>query len=169
MLWAGANVRNVMRSLPIPLLLATFFLPANTAIAQTKAQPFAMVPRVPFYGTWENLMRARAAAPPAGSPVKRHTADPSCLPGQLRAAVGDVSARFGPVSIISTHRPGARIRGGRPSLHASCRAVDFKPAPGSYGKVASYLRQNWSGGVGTYSTGHIHIDVGERYRWHSGR
>ncbi|HSK30231.1 MAG TPA: D-Ala-D-Ala carboxypeptidase family metallohydrolase [Candidatus Limnocylindria bacterium] len=100
--------------------------------------------------------------------ARRHSSSTSCLPDQLKAALAGVQARFGPVTVISTHRPGARIRGGRPSLHASCRAVDFKPAPGTYGKVAAHLRSTWSGGIGTYSSGHIHIDMGDNYRWHSG-
>jgi hypothetical protein len=111
--------------------------------------------------------------PPVGPPrtrgVSRSHASTACLPGKLRSAVANVSARFGRVTVISTHRPGARIHSGRPSLHASCQAVDFKPARGAYGRVATYLRTNWDGGVGTYSSGHIHLDVGPRYRWHSSR
>jgi uncharacterized protein YcbK (DUF882 family) len=34
--------------------------------------------------------------------------------------------------------------------------------------VASYLKGSWQGGVGTYSSGHIHIDTGANYQWHSG-
>ena len=106
--------------------------------------------------------------PPAARGTRsRSHANTSCLPGNLRAALANVSARFGPITVISTHRPGARIRGG-PSLHASCRAVDFRPARGNYSKVATYLRNTWNGGLGTYSSGHIHLDVGSNYRWHSG-
>ena len=92
-----------------------------------------------------------------------------CLPASLKQALADVQSRFGAVEVVSTHRPGARISGtGHRSLHASCQAVDFRPARGTYGAVASYLRTNWQGGVGTYSSGHIHIDTGANYQWHSG-
>jgi uncharacterized protein YcbK (DUF882 family) len=83
-------------------------------------------------------------------------------------ALASIQTRFGPVTVVSTHRPGSRIGGGRPSWHASCRAVDFRPAPGTYAQVAAHLRQTWSGGVGTYSSGHIHIDTGPNLRWHQG-
>lgn len=109
---------------------------------------------------------------PAQSPARkgsgRSHASTSCLPGNLKAALADVQARFGPVAVISTHRSGAQIRGGRPSLHASCQAVDFRPARGTYGRVAAHLRTTWTGGFGTYSSGHIHIDVGPNLRWHAG-
>ena len=95
--------------------------------------------------------------------------DTGCLPASLKGALADVEAKFGPVEVVSTHRPGARIAGsGHRSLHANCQAVDFRPARGTYGAVASYLRANWQGGVGTYSSGHIHIDTGVNYTWHSG-
>ena len=71
--------------------------------------------------------------------------------------------------MISAHRPGARIAGsGRMSYHASCRAVDFNPPRGKYQQVASWLKANHRGGVGTYSCGmhHIHIDSGPAVRFH---
>jgi hypothetical protein len=92
----------------------------------------------------------------------------ACLPGELRSALADVQSRFGPVVVVSTHRPGARIGGGHMSKHANCQAVDFRPAPGTYAAVANHLRQTWNGGLGTYSSGHIHIDTGANYRWHTG-
>jgi uncharacterized protein YcbK (DUF882 family) len=97
------------------------------------------------------------------------TTNTGCLPASLQQALADVQAKFGPVEVVSTHRPGARIAGtGHRSMHASCEAVDFRPARGTYGAVASYLRGSWRGGVGTYSSGHIHIDTGANYHWHHG-
>ncbi|MGF1649951.1 MAG: YcbK family protein [Hyphomicrobiaceae bacterium] len=93
----------------------------------------------------------------------------SCLPPVLRARLAEIRRRFGPVKILSTYRPGARIAGtGRPSFHASCRAVDFHPPSGKYGKVVAFLQANHSGGVGTYSCRmrHIHLDNGPRVRFH---
>jgi hypothetical protein len=103
------------------------------------------------------------------SPERSASTSAGCLPAPLKQALADVQSRFGAVEVVSTHRPGARISGtGHRSLHASCQAVDFRPARGTYGAVASYLRTNWQGGVGTYSSGHIHIDTGANYQWHQG-
>ena len=87
--------------------------------------------------------------------------DTKCLPGSLKARLAEVQRKFGPVKVVSTHRPGAKIKGtGRTSLHASCRAVDFIPPRGKYGAVVSYLKGANSGHTLTYSSGHIHIDAG---------
>jgi len=93
-----------------------------------------------------------------------------CLPSSLRSTLQKVRAKFGPIVILSTHRPGARIAGsGRQSLHASCRAVDFKPTR-NHASVVAWLKANHSGGVGTYSgsMSHIHIDNGAHVRFHRG-
>ncbi len=92
----------------------------------------------------------------------------SCLPRELKSKLAQVNQKFGRVEIVSTYRGGARMPNGRSSFHASCRAVDFKPPPGRYSQVASWLKANHDGGVGTYSCGmhHIHIDNGPRIRFH---
>jgi hypothetical protein len=93
----------------------------------------------------------------------------SCLPSGLKAKLNQIREKFGPVKIVSTHRPGARIAGsGKRSYHASCRAVDFHPPKGKYSEVVAWLKANHAGGVGTYSCGmhHIHIDNGPRVRFH---
>ena len=92
-----------------------------------------------------------------------------CLPGSIKATLANIRAKFGPVTIVSTFRRGARIAGsGRPSLHASCRAVDFHPPKGKYSAVLAYLQKTHSGGLGTYSCGmhHLHIDNGPKVRFH---
>jgi uncharacterized protein YcbK (DUF882 family) len=87
----------------------------------------------------------------------------NCLPAALKSRLAEVRSKFGPIRIVSTHRPGAKIKGtGRTSLHASCRAVDFVPPKGKSKAVASYLRRANSGYTLTYSSGHIHIDTGGR-------
>lgn len=96
-------------------------------------------------------------------------AEAECMPGSLRSVLGKIRNKFGPVEVVSTHRPGARISGsGNASYHASCRAVDFNPPRGKYGAVVAWLRDNHDGGIGTYSCNlhHIHIDTGPRLRWH---
>lgn len=103
------------------------------------------------------------------APTPASAAGTSCLPGSIKAKLSQIRAKFGPVSIVSAHRPGARIRGsGKRSLHASCRAVDFHPPKGKYSQVVNWLKSTHSGGVGTYSCGmhHIHIDNGPRVRFH---
>jgi hypothetical protein len=102
-----------------------------------------------------------SGAEAAGNPT-------GCLPGSLKNTLSTLRAKFGPISIVSTHRPGARIAGTRKrSLHASCRAVDFHPPRGKYQAVLSYLLANHNGGVGTYGCAmhHIHIDNGPRVRY----
>ena len=97
------------------------------------------------------------------------SAQAACMPGQLRTIINQINSKFGRVQVISTHRPGARIRGsGKASYHASCRAVDFHPPRGKYGAVLAWLKSHHSGGIGTYSCNlhHIHIDTGPRVRWH---
>ncbi len=93
----------------------------------------------------------------------------SCLPGSLKSALSQIRNKFGSPIVLSTHRPGATVRGtGRRSLHASCRAIDFHPPRGKYKAVLAWLKRNHNGGIGTYSGthNHIHIDNGPRTRWH---
>jgi uncharacterized protein YcbK (DUF882 family) len=95
---------------------------------------------------------------------------PSCVPAVLRQTITSIEGQFGSVKVISSFRKGARIAGsGKPSYHASCRAIDFHPPRGAYGAVVSWLKANHKGGIGTYSCGahHIHIDNGQTARWHT--
>lgn len=93
----------------------------------------------------------------------------SCLPGELNARLSEVRSNFGSIQVISTHRPGATIAGsGKPSYHRWCRAVDFRPPAGKYAAVVAFLNSKHSGGLGTYSSGHIHIDNGPYIRFSKG-
>ncbi len=97
------------------------------------------------------------------------SADASCLPGELQSKLSQISSTFGSIKVISTHRPGATIAGsGKPSYHRWCRAVDFIPPSGKYSAVVAWLHSNHSGGVGTYSSGHIHLDNGPYVRFSHG-
>jgi len=92
-----------------------------------------------------------------------------CLPGVLKQRLSQIRSKFGPVRVVSTHRPGARIAGsGRRSFHSSCRAVDFHPPRGKHRAVVAWLKANHGGGVGTYgcAMNHIHIDNGPQVRFH---
>ncbi len=85
-----------------------------------------------------------------------------CLPGSVKTALGQLDSHFGGIKVISTHRPGARIAGsGRISLHASCRAADFRPPPGRYREVVAWLRNNFGGEVITYRGPNAHIHIGD--------
>jgi uncharacterized protein YcbK (DUF882 family) len=90
-----------------------------------------------------------------------------CLPSVLKSRLSSIRSMFGPVTVVSAHRPGARIRGsGKPSYHGSCRAVDFVPPSGKYDRVVRWLYANHEGGVGTYTCmNHIHIDNGPSVRF----
>lgn len=93
------------------------------------------------------------------------SASRSCLTPAARALLGRIEAQFGPVQVISTCRPGARIAGsGRPSKHASGNAVDFN-AGGRKQAIVNWLRANHtSGGTMTYARmSHIHVDIGPRF------
>lgn len=89
----------------------------------------------------------------------------SCLTAPAQALLGRIESEFGPMQIVSTCRPGARIRGtGRISRHASGNAIDFN-AGGRKGEVVRWLIANHkAGGVMTYADmSHIHVDIGYHF------
>lgn len=100
-------------------------------------------------------------------PTAAHAASESCLPGVLKHKLAQVRKLFGPVTVVSTFRRGATIRGsGKTSYHAWCRAVDFIPPKGKYSQVVRWLKANHDGGVGTYTCmNHIHVDNGPYVRF----
>jgi hypothetical protein len=104
----------------------------------------------------------------AGNILVRDTAPTRCLPDHLTRVVADVAARFGPLSVESTHRTPRRNRragGARHSLHLDCRAIDFRVHAPKH-KVMAYLRSRPEvGGLKVYRNGIIHIDNGERRSW----
>jgi uncharacterized protein YcbK (DUF882 family) len=95
------------------------------------------------------------------------TTSESCLPSSVKSRLAQIRKNFGSIQVVSTHRPGATIRGsGNRSYHSSCRAADFVPPKGKYGTVTKWLYANHEGGVGTYTCmNHIHIDNGPNVRW----
>lgn len=103
-----------------------------------------------------------------GAITVRENAPTHCLPGELRTVLADVAARFGPISIESTHRSrsrNARARGARGSLHLACRAVDFRLHARSSGVMAYLAARPEVGGLKRYRNGIIHIDNGSRRSW----
>jgi hypothetical protein len=109
-----------------------------------------------------------APTPQAAGPVPHRQArndGRGCLRPAARALLERIEAQFGPMQLISTCRPGARIAGsGRISKHASGEAVDFS-AGHRKGEVVRWLIANHkSGGTMTYAgMSHIHVDVGQHF------
>lgn len=93
-----------------------------------------------------------------------------CLPQSLKDTLATIESKFGKVTVISCFRKNAVVkRTGRKSLHASCRAVDFKHSKKN--EVHKWLLKNFKGGIGYYTgpCSHLHIDNGGNYRWYSKR
>ena len=127
----------------------------------------------PYYGFDGRTYGEPAPVPNWGRPeaknVRRVADDPQaprkCLTKPVHELLDKVEARFGPVKVISTCRPGARIAGsGRISRHASGNAVDFE-AGNRKGAIINWLVANHkTGGTMTYpSMSHIHIDIGQHF------
>ena len=98
----------------------------------------------------------------------------TCLKPAARALLERIEAEFGPMQIISTCRPGARIAGtGRISKHATGEAIDFSAGRRKADVVRWLIANHKSGGIMTYADmSHIHVDVGYRFvalNAHSGR
>ena len=115
--------------------------------------------------------QARAAGRHPARGRQAHPAAPAkndgrgCLRPAARALLERIEAQFGPMQIVSTCRPGARIAGsGRISKHASGEAIDFN-AGRRKGEVVRWLIANHkSGGTMTYAgMSHIHVDVGQHF------
>ena len=88
-----------------------------------------------------------------------------CLTSSARTLLNRIESNFGPVSIVSTCRPGAVIAGsGKPSKHRHGEAIDFD-AGGRKGAIVNWLIANHhSGGTMTYrDMSHVHVDVGYHF------
>jgi len=89
----------------------------------------------------------------------------ACLTRPARALLARIEGQFGPVQVISTCRPGARVAGtGRVSRHASGNAVDFNAGPRKGAVVRWLIANHHTGGTMTYARmSHIHVDIGQRF------
>lgn len=91
-----------------------------------------------------------------------------CVPNSLKVVLNEVSRRYGPVTVNSTHRSRSknrRIGGAKRSYHLKCQAVDFR-VKGNNRAVMKYLRRHPNvGGLKQYRSGFIHIDTGPRRSW----
>ena len=96
-----------------------------------------------------------------------------CVPASLKTVLNEVSARFGPLTIVSTThlQTDNHVSGGdREKLHAACKAVDFRIEGAATDEVLRYLRgRRGIAGLTSYRGGLIHIDANETYTEPSGR
>lgn len=140
-----------------PLIYASLKQPE--ALVQSDADPAK--PATASRPRFAALVETGTIAPRASAPT-------ACLPGELKTVMADVAARFGAVSVESTHRGSARNRragGARGSLHLACRAIDFRVA-GRTRAVMAFLKAHPEvGGLKVYRNGIIHVDNGERRAW----
>lgn len=82
-----------------------------------------------------------------------------CLKPEAVAMVKELVAKIGPIQITST----CGGRHARRSQHYSGKAIDFRPLATSARKaVAAAKALESTGGVGSYSNGIVHVDVGDR-------
>jgi len=86
----------------------------------------------------------------------------ACLTSPARELLERIQAQFGPVQIVSTCRPGARIAGtGRISKHASGEAIDFNAGNRKAEIVRWLIANHKAGGTMTYAgMSHVHVDIG---------
>jgi len=91
-----------------------------------------------------------------------------CVPDSLKVVLNEVSRRYGPVTVSSTHRSRSRNRqvgGAHQSYHLNCQAVDFR-VNGNPSAVLKFLRSHPNvGGLKRYRSGFFHIDTGPRRNW----
>lgn len=93
------------------------------------------------------------------------SASRNCLSYEAHRLLDTIERRFGPVQVISTCRPGAKVRGtGRPSRHASGNAIDFRAGARKQAIVEWLAATHRSGGLMTYRhSSHIHVDIGPHF------
>jgi hypothetical protein len=113
----------------------------------------------------EDLLAADAG--PARPATSRDSPDAprTCLTPAARALIERIEAKFGPVKLVSTCRPGATIAGsGRPSRHASGNAIDFDADRRKADIVEWLIANHHDGGTMTYADmDHIHVDIGPHF------
>jgi len=134
---------------------------------------FSTAASAAYYGFDGRNYGEPAKAPNWGRPeaknVKRVADDPEaprkCLTKAAHELLDKVEARFGPVRVISTCRPGARIAGsGRISRHASGNAVDFDAGSRKAAIIKWLVANHKGGGTMTYpDMSHIHMDIGHHF------
>jgi len=92
-----------------------------------------------------------------------HKVAMGCFPTKLQVILAKLNHKYGKKVIITS---GYRPHAGH-SQHAFCKAADIR-IPGVKGtEIAKFARSiEGIGGVGTYCSGIVHVDVGPRRDWH---
>lgn len=106
-----------------------------------------------------------ASAPVSADARGRATNARTCLTSPAKTLLAAIEATHGPMRLLSTCRPGARVRGtGSISRHASGNAIDFDAGKRKSEVVRWLIRNHWTGGTMTYARSrHIHVDIGKRF------
>ncbi len=82
-----------------------------------------------------------------------------CLKAETVAMIRELVEKIGPIQITST----CGGRHARNSQHYSGKAIDFRPLATTPRKAAAVAKTLEAvGGVGSYSNGLVHVDVGDR-------
>lgn len=82
-----------------------------------------------------------------------------CLKPETLAMIKELVAKIGPIKVTST----CGGRHARHSQHYRGKAIDFRPLATSARKAVAVAKSLEStGGVGSYSNGIVHVDVGDR-------
>lgn len=99
------------------------------------------------------------------TPADAASASRKCLTYEAWQLLDRIELAHGPVQVISTCRPGARVAGtGRISRHASGNAIDFRAGNRKAAIVAWLIEHHKTGGTMTYARkDHIHVDIGPRF------
>ncbi|HUH50161.1 MAG TPA: DUF882 domain-containing protein [Mycoplana sp.] len=135
------------------ILLAGLFTLSSFVVGEAQAGDHSKVPlRTP---------KARITlAYATQTPRVRH----NCFPGKLHAVLAYIAAKTGRRPLVTSgHRTGGR----RGSYHRKCMAADIRVPGVSVSKiVAAAKAAPGIGGIGTYCSGIVHVDVGPSRRWH---
>lgn len=117
---------------------------------------------------YDKMDAVTLAALPRGVAHIAYLAPSNCVPSGLKAVLGQISKKYGPITVNSTFRSTGKNRniGGKEhSMHLSCRAVDFRVHGNSAG-LMQWLASNHSvGGYNRYPAGFYHIDNGPKRTW----
>jgi len=162
---------------PVPPVPQLAKRPAKPVASEPQAAP--LIPPVPQPAVRPQRLAALPAEPelaPLVPPVPQLAIRPprrdsrsdrlrACLKPEARALLDRIEAEFGPMEIVSTCRPGARIAGtGRISKHATGEAIDFNAGSRKRVVVQWLIANHKAGGTMTYADmSHIHVDVGAHF------
>lgn len=112
-----------------------------------------------FAACWPVSASFAADAPLATISFQPQVKGLNCLKPETLAMVKELVAKIGAIQITST----CGGRHARNSQHYRGNAIDFRPLATSPRKATAVAKAIESvGGVGSYSNGLVHVDVGDR-------